>query len=195
MKKVDLLFSGWIKAPNGAAKFVKELNLYKKVFSNRGVDLNVYSKDNILPKEFNNTCKLKYKENKKSTLIHLACYSYLLTLVLFYYLYFRHSKLIVNQYILSRKSVPDIIHFQDPITCYYFLRKYGDNNSIIILEFENKIEEGIHHILKIKNIEKNSCETDMAATFCSDSESLYNIIGRTPALHSLHAICIHPIPV
>ena len=31
--------------------------------------------------------------------------------------------------------------------------KYGDNNSIIILEFENKIEEGIHHILKIKNIE------------------------------------------
>ncbi len=31
--------------------------------------------------------------------------------------------------------------------------KYGDNNSILILEFENKIEEGIYHILKIKNIE------------------------------------------
>ena len=47
MRKVDIIYSGWISAPNGASTFVREMKDSISIFSQYGIDLSVFSKEGI----------------------------------------------------------------------------------------------------------------------------------------------------
>ena len=41
MKKVDIVYSGWLEAPNGASKFLSGLKCSADSFSDLNVDMNI----------------------------------------------------------------------------------------------------------------------------------------------------------
>jgi len=51
--KLDILFGGWLNAPNGAASVVRSLRDHSNIFDKEGVDVSFYSLDNRYPRDFN----------------------------------------------------------------------------------------------------------------------------------------------
>lgn len=49
---LDILFGGWLKAPNGAAAVVRSLQKHTNLFIKNGVDVSFYSLDNQYPRDF-----------------------------------------------------------------------------------------------------------------------------------------------
>ena len=47
MKKVTIIFPGWIKAPNGAARFVFGLRSCINDFANQGIGLSTFTLDDV----------------------------------------------------------------------------------------------------------------------------------------------------
>lgn len=47
MKKVTIIFPGWIKAPNGAAQFVFGLRSCINDFANQGIGLSTFTLDDV----------------------------------------------------------------------------------------------------------------------------------------------------
>lgn len=47
MKKVTIIFPGWIKAPNGAAQFVFGLRSCINDFANQGIELSTFTLDDV----------------------------------------------------------------------------------------------------------------------------------------------------
>ena len=128
MKSVDIVYSGWVNAPNGASTFVRELKNADAFFKAEGVDLAIFSKDNFVSKSFDDQLKIQKKGCLKSRLIALSRNSVLLTWLLLYILYIRHSKFIVKKYSESIDKKADVLFFQEIFTCYYYL-KYRTNKS------------------------------------------------------------------
>ena len=138
MKKVDIIYSGWVSAPNGASTFVREMKDSISIFSQYGIDLSVFSKDLFIAYPHRRKDKLRQKMSLKSLLISLVQYSILGTFVLLKRLYLYHSKYIVKRYLDMTKEMPDILYFQEVFTCYYFLKYRTDKNSKIYLTLHSE---------------------------------------------------------
>lgn len=124
MRKVKIVFPGWIKAPNGTARFVYGLNTQNKEFEKRGVALSLLSLDARTGiRNFDNKKEIEKRSILKSRLMKLTKYSYLLTYMFIYMTSIKHSKFIVRQLDEQlRNERVDILHFQELISCYYYLK-------------------------------------------------------------------------
>lgn len=125
MKYVKIIFPGWIKAPNGVAQFVLEMKKCKDEFMTYGVKLSIFSLDDAtsIDKEFNDQKQIKERASSKNRLMKCAKYSHILTYIMIYLTMIRHSKKVIGAY--KKQSIDekvDLIHFQDLMTCYYYLK-------------------------------------------------------------------------
>lgn len=153
MKNVDVLYPGWINAPNGASTFVRNLKKNKNVFCEHNINIEIYSKDVLRSKSFDDNKKIKQSNGKKSILVKLSRYSILLTYILLYLFHIRHSKAIVKSY-LKKKRNPDIVYFHDIFTFYYFVKYNNSSTSLIYLTLHNngRLWDMLHLILpKLKS--------------------------------------------
>ena len=68
MKKVTIIFPGWIKAPNGAAQFVFGLRSCINDFANQGIGLSTFTLDDVHGevRNFSNNDKIKRKASLKN---------------------------------------------------------------------------------------------------------------------------------
>lgn len=133
---MKIIFPGWLKAPNGAARFVLGLKNCANDFAAQGVELSIYTLDDAFGEErtFSDNDKIKKRASLKDRLIGYAKYSYLLTYIMIYLSGFRHSKRILKAFEKSRSDEhPDIIHFQDLFTCYYYLQHRKSKRASVYL--------------------------------------------------------------
>lgn len=128
IKKIDLVYSGWIGAPNGASRFVALLKQNKINFRNKHIELDVFSLDIFKKKEFSNPSKVENRNNIKSILNKISRFSSILTFLLVYIQYIRHAKKIVNYYLRYCDNKGSGIFFQDLFACYYYIRNRNKNN-------------------------------------------------------------------
>lgn len=120
MKKVTIIFPGWIKAPNGAAQFVFGLRSCINDFANQGIGLSTFTLDDVHGevRNFSNNDKIKRKASLKNKLMRYAKYSHLMTYAMIYFSGLRYSKRIVEAFDeIPNDELPDIIHFQDLFAC------------------------------------------------------------------------------
>ena len=94
MKKVTIIFPGWIKAPNGAAQFVFGLRSCINDFANQGIGLSTFTLDDVHGevRNFSNNDKIKRKASLKNKLMRYAKYSHLMTYAMIYFSGLRYSK-------------------------------------------------------------------------------------------------------
>lgn len=137
MKTVDIIYAGWVNAPNGASTFVKELKKAEEIFRLNGIKLSVFSKDKFYPRSFENSRSIQKKGLFKSKLLSLIRHSYIGTTFLLYILYLRHAKFIVRKYLNRREKESDIVYFQELFTCYYYIKYRKKSNSKIYLTLHN----------------------------------------------------------
>lgn len=133
MKKVDIVYSGWLMAPNGASTFVRNMKESKDIFTANEISLNVYSKDLYIEKSFDNQEELKKNSGRRMKLISCAKQSGILSLLLWWRLYYYHSKFIVQKYIKENTN-SDIVYFHELFTCYCYLlhEKKKDKKKIYL---------------------------------------------------------------
>ena len=134
-KTVDIVFPGFINAPNGAARFVKTLKNNGATFKEKGIDLHVYTIDSYRcsnEKTFDNQNVIKRKSIIRSFLMRLAKYSRIATWLMIYFTSIRHSKKIINDYLKNTES-SELIHFQDLFTCYYYLKHPNNQKAKVLL--------------------------------------------------------------
>ena len=100
MKKVTIIFPGWIKAPNGAAQFVFGLRSCINDFANQGIGLSTFTLDDVHGevRNFSNNDKIKRKASLKNKLMRYAKYSHLMTYAMIYFSGLRYSKRIVEAF-------------------------------------------------------------------------------------------------
>lgn len=133
MLTVDIVYSGWMLAPNGASTFVREMNKAHDNFARHGVELSVFSKDLFFPRSFDDKVDLKKQAKKKQLLTLIARHSIIGTWLLLRRLFLFHAKFIVGKYISLSEHTPDIIYFHELFTCYYYLRYRQNKKSKIYL--------------------------------------------------------------
>lgn len=137
MKKVDLLYFGWKNAPNGVSSFVKKFQESINYFKEENIELNIYSLDNIEPKDFNNTSAISSSgktSGLKQFILENAKNSTLLGIFSAWRRYFYNGKRVAKFY-FSQKRQADIVFVNDLFVCYYYLklRKSNDCKVIFVL--------------------------------------------------------------
>ena len=99
MKKVDIVYSGWLEAPNGASKFLSGLKCSADSFSDLNVDMNIISKGDYKAWSTNyNFGKVKSKETLRTRIFSMAKRTTVGSLLLLYILYLKNHVYIVNKY-------------------------------------------------------------------------------------------------
>lgn len=131
MIKVDLLYPSWLKAPNGASSFVNSLKTKVGDFRHHGIELNVYSNDIIEPRSFGDKTAIQKRNHFRNLIFKFAASNAVLSIFLFHYLSF-HSRRLVSYY-MKMKRKPDILFFQEAVTCYYFIKYCPKCEAKIIL--------------------------------------------------------------
>ena len=93
MKKVTIIFPGWIKAPNGAAQFVFGLLVASMILRIRESDYQLSHFDDVHGevRNFSNNDKIKEESVTKNKLMRYAKYSHLMTYAMIYFSGLRYS--------------------------------------------------------------------------------------------------------
>lgn len=127
MKFVDIVYFGWLNAPNGVSKFTSTLQENVKEFNKDKFSLFFYSLDNIRRRDFidgevnsnnsisNRIINFIFKRAKTS-----AVFGFFVA----WRRYFFNGKRVVKHY-LKLKRVPDIVYTNDMFTCYYLIKNRG----------------------------------------------------------------------
>lgn len=131
MKKVDLIFSGYMTAPNGASTFVKKMNGLKEMFMKYDIELRVISQDMFNPKDFS-TEYVRKRTSLSQKIFRISKYSIILTRIVLYLIMERHSKSILKHYDkIDNKG--EIVAFQEMSACYAFLKKNKNHKQKVYL--------------------------------------------------------------
>lgn len=133
MTFVDIIYSGWVNAPNGASTFVRGLGEACEDFGRQGIWLSVFSKDIFFPRTFDDKEGVERRGRRKRFLVSLVRHSLLSTWLLIRRLFLHHARFIVGKYMESGKPVPDIVYFHELLTCYYYLKNRKDTHSKVYL--------------------------------------------------------------
>ena len=137
MKKVDIVYSGWLEAPNGASRFLSGLKLSIDRFSDLNVDMNIISKGDY--KEWSTDYKLgrvKNKETLRARIFSVAKRTTIGSLLLLYILYLKNHVYIVNKY-KKENRVVDIVYFHEFFTCYAYLKREKQRKEAILLSLHS----------------------------------------------------------
>ena len=130
MLKVDLIYSSWKKAPNGASHFVGRMEEMKNLFLQNGVDLRVITPDLFNPRQFDSS---KAKPKLSGRIAYwLAKHSIVFTRLVIYLTSEKLAKQVVDYYV-SLPDKGDVLAFQETTVCYYYLKKYKYLNKKVLL--------------------------------------------------------------
>ena len=141
MKKIALIFSTKLTNPNGASAVMRSLYNNKGSFQRNGIELNLYSPDNIL-KENNLVVKSDPKTKKKFSKKIIAYIKnnvpknnlYAIASILISGL--RPASRIIRQYDLVNNN-EDILFFHEIFTCYKYIKHRKNKKNKIILVLHN----------------------------------------------------------
>ena len=143
MTKVDVLFGGWLKAPNGAAYVVNSLLQKKDEFRKGGIELNSWTLDNIIQRSFD-----EYKQPRKHIFLRIltslknfihsflsakAKSSKLITKILLKK-NLKIAKVVGKSYAMTNRN--NIVFVHDIFTCYYYL-KFRSIDAKVFLVLHN----------------------------------------------------------
>lgn len=132
MLKVDLVYSGYMMAPNGASMFVRKMYGLKNDFLKVGVELRVYSQESVDGIQNLSNFVIPTRNKWKIKLGNLSKYSLIVTRYLMYRRGDRFSKKILDYY-MSLSDKGDIIAFQEDNCCYHYLRRDKENLQKVFL--------------------------------------------------------------
>lgn len=136
MVKVDLIYSGYLTAPNGASKFVNKMKSLKDKFALEDVHLRVISQDLIAPRDFSDDKEIRKRVSIREKIFSLAKYSVILT----YFIINRTSKKYANLILDYYDTMPDkgeVLAFQEDTTCYYYLKRRKEKKQTVLLTMHN----------------------------------------------------------
>ena len=141
MKKIALIFSTKLTNPNGASAVMRSLYNNKGSFQRNGIELNLYSPDNIL-KENNLVVKSDPKTKKKFSKKIIAYIKnnvpknnlYAIASILISGL--RPASRIIREYDLVNNN-EDILFFHEIFTCYKYIKHRKNKKNKIILVLHN----------------------------------------------------------
>lgn len=144
MKKVDILFGGWLEAPNGAAYVVNSLVKSKKTFKRNGIEINSWTLDNIIPRSFEEYKNpkisilkkrlLQAKTAVKSFISKRAKKSLLFTKIELFKSR-RIAEMVGKSYANLNRENTVFVH--DLFTCYYYLKNRSIKNKVLLVLHNN----------------------------------------------------------
>lgn len=144
MKKVDVIYGGWLNAPNGASSVIKLLYNNRSLFETNGVSCNFVTNDTYweTPKCRSNDMVLQNKGVKsciKRVLKALISHSPTLESAISIYLGFmKSSKKIAKRYVEDENPQDKTpLFFHDIFTCYYYLKHTSANRPILLTLHNN----------------------------------------------------------
>lgn len=135
MKKVDIIYYGWLSAPNGVSSILREFSNNKEYFLDQDIILNIISHDDSHPRDFEKE-KHSFSKRVKNILRKIAPHHAYLSWMLLKWTDFRFGSDIVERY-LSQKRLVDIICFHDIFSCYAYLQKCRIHQVKIVLFIHN----------------------------------------------------------
>lgn len=131
MKKVDIIYHGWLSAPNGVSSFLREFANNQEYFIQQNIELNIFSQDAFQPRDFERE-KYSFSKKLKNIVKRIAPHYAYLSWILLKRTSFRFGKEMVDHY-LSQKRQVDIICFHDIFSCYAYLQKCRIHQAKIVL--------------------------------------------------------------
>lgn len=138
MIKVDIVYSNYLNAPDGASRFVKTMKAQKELFAENGIELRVITPDLFSHRVFSEGSIARPSFIKK-IVRKISKYSILVTLMRIYRSYTQPIKRILDYYeqIDNKGSV---IAFQESFTAYYFIKRKKKNSQKVLLTLHNNGE-------------------------------------------------------
>lgn len=145
MKKVVILFGGWLEAPNGAAYVVNSLVKLKDLFKQNGIEIESWTLDNTISRSFDEYKGGKtsvYKrfglriKSKLKSFISKRAKSSLLFANIELFKGFRIAELVGKSY-AERENEDRIVFVHDLFTCYYYLKNRKSRNKVFLVLHNN----------------------------------------------------------
>ena len=92
MKKLHIVYGGWLSAPNGVSSLISEINNNSDSFLKGGLDLEVHSLDRDQPRDFEAASSESRDNIFKAFVKKHSRRSKVLSAILVYGLFIRHAK-------------------------------------------------------------------------------------------------------
>ena len=113
MKKVDIIYGGWLKAPNGASAVLRTLAESTSKFDEYGIQLSVYSMDLIVLKSFENIAATNQRKGLRYFIKKNANAKSIIAFIAIYAIYLRHARKIVKYYFAQGLEGSRILFIHD----------------------------------------------------------------------------------
>lgn len=135
MKVVDLIRASWLSNPVGPSRTLERIIKNTAYFKERGYDVNVFTMDLLVKRNFTTSPSNNFKIYCKSKLRNLARHNIFLARILIRRSEIRYAKQLINYYLKQRRKA-DIVVFHDLFSCFCFLQK-NDNKVKTVLFYHN----------------------------------------------------------
>lgn len=144
MKKIDVIYGGWLNAPNGASSVIRLLYNNKSLFETNGVCCRFFTNDTywkapICRPDYNALHKKGVKSYIKKNLKALvSCFPTLESALSIYLGFMTSSRKIAKRYVedeLPHEKTP--LFFHDIFTCYYYLKHTKTSRPILLTLHNN----------------------------------------------------------
>lgn len=135
MKVVDLIRAGWLSNQIGPSRTLERIIENTAYFKEHGYDVNVFTMDLLVKRNFTASPSNAFKIYCKSKLCNLARHNIFLTRILIRRSVIRYAKQLIDYYLKQRRKA-DIVVFHDLFSCFYFLQK-NDNKVKTVLFYHN----------------------------------------------------------
>lgn len=134
--KVILLYSKYLNDPTGASAVMRFLKESAGLFRSKGVEMNYFTRDNILPKKNGPEGEKGTSAGVKGMIVRfLKRFSKTNSICALLYLYIRSgraAKVLVKRY-LSQSTNDDIVFIHEIDTCYYFLKHIKNQSNVKVI--------------------------------------------------------------
>lgn len=183
MVKVDLVYSNYLNAPDGASRFVKTMKAQEELFAENGIELRVITPDLFSHRDFceGNIARPSFF---KKIVRKISKYSILVTMMRIYRSYTQPIKRILDYYeqIDNKGSV---IAFQESFTAYYFLKRKKKDSQKVLLTLHNNGEIWTmmaQSLPKIKSLLLKGYRDDFEKTLFSGCDKI-GFVADAPRRH------------
>jgi glycosyltransferase involved in cell wall biosynthesis len=147
MVKVCIIYGSWLTALIGPSKSLTRFSKNKEFFLKNEIDLNIFSFDKFISRNFSHEVKAKEtKTNKgrlKKTFFKFSKSIFLFSKLEILLKYFKPGKQIVKLF-KRNNSIDnyDVFVFHELYTCYYFLKSYPNLNGKKVILYHHGNGEG-----------------------------------------------------
>lgn len=134
--KVTLLYSKYISDPTGASAVMRYLKESMVLFRNKGIIMNYFTRDTIIPKKENQNEHIDTSIGAKGMIMQfLKRFSKTNSICALLHQYIRSgraAKVLVKRY-LSQSTNDDIVFIHEIDTCYYYLKYIKNQGNVKVI--------------------------------------------------------------